>query len=97
MSKKTKIPSVRILKIDLYNNSRILIQQIPKADIFQALIYRDDRFYQVHEIITPIEGKKALSEEEILKCTAVIWQYAMQVADKLEDLANPMKAGVKAD
>ena len=62
-----------------------MIQYIPKAHMFQCVLFKDGNFYQAHDLITPPKGEKEMSIDDITKCGVLYLDTAMIIADKIEE------------
>lgn len=79
-----KIQSLKIIKITDYKGYHVLVQQIFKINLFQAIIFNDGNFYQAYRVIDPKLEGKVHTDEELLKCAALMIDYAFQIIDALE-------------
>jgi hypothetical protein len=84
--------TVRILKLVEYKSFHILTQQIIPSHIFQFIIFRNGKFYQGHNTITPAKGiKKKHTQEDLLKCATLILDYAYTTVDTILGQEDPDK------
>ncbi len=80
---KKQFKHLHIIKVTEYEGSKILIQLITKANLFQAMIYYKNEFYQLFEIIPVPEDQDAFTSEDLVKIGNLMITYAMQVTDSL--------------
>ncbi len=84
-----KISKLRVLKTTEYKGYHILIQNY--GDFFQFIAFADGKFYQGFNIITPEKGKKKHNSDTLVKCGALMLDYAMTTVDVLLAKDNPEK------
>lgn len=87
MAKQQKY--LRILKISEYKGFHVIAQQIIPQHLFQFIAFRNGKFYQGFNIITPKGNKKKHSSEDLVKCASLILDYAYTSIDVIIGQENP--------
>ena len=84
-----KISKLRVLKTTEYKGFHLLIQNY--ENFFQFIAFSDGKFYQGFNIITPESGRKKHDQDTLIKCGALMIDYAMTTVDVLLAKDNPDK------
>lgn len=80
---------LRILKTTEYKGFYILVQQIIPENMFQFILFKEGKFYQGFNIITPANGRKKHSRDDLIKCAGLMLDYAFTTVDVLLAKDNP--------
>lgn len=85
VKKKSKSPSLRIIKVLEYKGAYILVQQITRASVFQVVVFYKNNFYQAHEIIKPDKTQKDFSVDDLAKAGSYMVDVGFQIVDALQE------------
>jgi hypothetical protein len=86
--KKIKNPTLRIIKMTSYNGCPILIQHMIISDVFQCIVFKDEQFYQAHNVVPK---EKIITTEDELKFGMLMLDTAFQIIDELDRLKEIKK------
>ncbi len=73
---------VRIVKAILYKGHMVYVRMLGN-DYFEYLLDYNGQIYSSYIIMKPAKGKKKLTEDEILQCSALIYAGAEATLDEL--------------
>lgn len=83
VKKKPETGYIRLLRADTYKDNRVYIRQLGKYR-FEYLVVFDGEIYSSYIIIRPEEkSRRKLTDEEVSKAAALIYNGAMATIDML--------------